>query len=583
MERYQGSKDNKIIEIRLNSEKIDEILRMYKKVFPESLFFSEDTMSRSPLFLMFIACLLCVRGTADAQSNPGRTGILSGEIVDSGTGKPIPARVYIIGQQDSIFIAEDGILYDRPAFAARIGYSGRHFTTRGNRFTANLPEGTYTVIVERGKEYTPARETVVISAGETLRRLFRLERWISLAERGWFSGDLHSHRPLRDMGDLLPAEDLNLAVPQTVWSSAVEPELDRWLNKADSRGVISVDATHVFSVLSHELERTQSSALFVHHTGKTVLPVEDIYRKGLPNSAFIAAGRAAGGLIEEEKPWWPESQVDIAVGKADLLGLANNHLTYRSYLPEHDRKRTEFRSDYPPGAMGYVLYVCDLYYACLNCGFRPMLSAGSASGVLPNPLGYNRVYVHCEKGFSYGAFIDGLKRGKSFATNGPMLFISLNGKDMGDSLQVNDKSTLHLVCEVHSQNPLDRLEILYNGKIVRSFAPDLSNHSAIIATDLTASETGWISARCFERREDTVRFAHTSPVFVTVGNAPFIPKRYAAEYFLEKTQELIASVAQRKFPDESTRRATLEYYREAEKIYSELVKRSRQGIEPERR
>ena len=33
----------------------------------------------------------------------------------------------------------------------------------------------------------------------------------------------------------------------------------------------------------------------------------------------------------------------------------------------------------------------DIYYALLNCGLRIPPSAGSASGVLPNPVGYNRV------------------------------------------------------------------------------------------------------------------------------------------------------------------------------------------------
>ena len=44
--------------------------------------------------------------------------------------------------------------------------------------------------------------------------------------------------------------------------------------------------------------------------------------------------------------------------------------------------------------MGVGYWVQEIYYHLLNCGLRVAPSAGSASGVLPNPVGYNRVYVH---------------------------------------------------------------------------------------------------------------------------------------------------------------------------------------------
>ena len=51
-------------------------------------------------------------------------------------------------------------------------------------------------------------------------------------------------------------------------------------------------------------------------------------------------------------------------------------------------------------SMGLALYTFDLYYTFLNCGFRVLPSAGSASGVMPVAPGYNRVYVKIEGAFS---------------------------------------------------------------------------------------------------------------------------------------------------------------------------------------
>ncbi|HAK94366.1 MAG TPA: hypothetical protein DCM87_05035 [Planctomycetes bacterium] len=48
-------------------------------------------------------------------------------------------------------------------------------------------------------------------------------------------------------------------------------------------------------------------------------------------------------------------------------------------------------------------------------------SAGSASGVLPNPVGYNRVYVHVDGELTYAKWWEGLQAGRAFVTNGPLL------------------------------------------------------------------------------------------------------------------------------------------------------------------
>ena len=49
----------------------------------------------------------------------------------------------------------------------------------------------------------------------------------------------------------------------------------------------------------------------------------------------------------------------------------------------------------------------------LNSGLRIPPSAGSASGVLPNPVGYNRLYVWVDKkDFSYEAWWEAFKMGR---------------------------------------------------------------------------------------------------------------------------------------------------------------------------
>ena len=74
-----------------------------------------------------------------------------------------------------------------------------------------------------------------------------------------------------------------------------------------------------------------------------------------------------------------------------------------------------------PAPLGNGYWSQEIYYHLLNCGLRLPPSAGSASGVLPNPVGYNRVYVHVGKELTWEKWWEGLRAGRSFVTNGPLL------------------------------------------------------------------------------------------------------------------------------------------------------------------
>ena len=81
----------------------------------------------------------------------------------------------------------------------------------------------------------------------------------------------------------------------------------------------------------------------------------------------------------------------------------------------------------------------DLYYRLLNCGFPLAISAGSDAflnqtfGTTP---GGERVYVYAGPEFNYPRWIEGLRAGRTFATEGPLLDFSLEDKMPGERLQV---------------------------------------------------------------------------------------------------------------------------------------------------
>ena len=539
-------------------------------------------MNRGIVFILccgVLTMLSCAKKEPSFPNRPEGYGTIIATITDE-QGNPTNARVYAQGKDDSLYMADECLEYDRPGLVDMIGYTGRHFTTVGNTFTVHLPEGQAAVRLEKGKEFIPVNETIQIKAGKSVEKKFVMKRWIDMNAMGWFSGDLHVHRDLDDLGALLLTEDLNIATPQTVWGHHLknvseEQKFQQWLEKADSLGTMTVDKTHIFSVLSHEIERFVYSAVLLHHTGKSIMPVVEYNEKMLPNVPLFEMTHKAGGYVEEEKPWWPESHIDIAAAHAELVGIANNHFCYKGFLPEHPRHRDEFKSDYPAGVVGYTEYNLDLLYAYLNCGFKVMPSAGSASGVLPNPLGYNRMYVKVDGDFSYDAWFDAAVKGHSFVTNGPMLIMTVDNAQMGDTITAKGPS-VHVACTINSIVPIDRLEIIVDGTCVNTTSPiDLKDNTAVIETDIPVSQTGWIAARCFEKIEDNVHFAQTSPVFVDVDGKPFVPKKYAVDYFLKKTKEVIEKSKTEKYPSEQVKKDFMKVYNKALSIYQGLAKKAK--------
>jgi len=274
--------------------------------------------------------------------------------------------------------------------------------------------------------------------------------------------------------------------------------------------------------------------------------------------------------VDQEKPFWWEAPVNVALGGVDTIGILNNHI--QKDIMDNEAWGKQRDTGKYPGHRGFVENVLDLYYRYLNLGLKLPISAGSASGVLKNPVGYNRLYVHLGRNFNYDRWFRGMRAGLAFATNGPMLFFSIDRCELGTTLTVPDgkefrgKASLNVV----SQNELDSVEILHNGEVIHEF-------SAGGATELTCEfdvsfkESGWVIARAFEKSEKTVRFAHTNPIYIEIGS-PMKPCRDAATYYANWCKELLtASSADRKrFATDEQREDVESLYRRAIAFYENL-------------
>jgi hypothetical protein len=332
-----------------------------------------------------------------------------------------------------------------------------------------------------------------------------------------------------------------------------------------------VDSTHVFSVLDKEVERLRSGPGAVDLLGlRSPVPFAG-YLLHPTNDVFAKQAHAQGGWVDAEKIVWRDVAALVALGHVDFAGIVYNHFNRQDVETETDswgmipKWRPEFRTP-----AGMPLWAMEVYYRFLNCGFRLPVSAGSATGVKAAPLGYCRVYVKPDAPFSYETWFRALKAGRSFATNGPMLFLRVDGKEPGGVVRLpkGGQRRIRIQAEVTSQQPLDRLEVIFKGKPIRTYLGS-GKLSADFSVDVT--ESGWFAARAFEVPDRTVRFAHTSPIYVEVAGQSGVV-RDDARFFLEWIDREIDFYSRLTgFREPSHRDAMLALFSSARKVYASLA------------
>jgi hypothetical protein len=159
-----------------------------------------------------------------------------------------------------------------------------------------------------------------------------------------------------------------------------------------------------------------------------------------------------------------------------------------------------------------------------------------------------------------------------------MLFLTVDGHEPGESIEVRagagkPAQPLKVRAEAISAGELDRLEIIWKGKIIKTVSATGSSFSLNAEVEVDPKETGWVAARAFERPLEKSRFAHTSPVYVRVGRDPGTVSE-DAKYFLAWLDREIGFYENLAgFRSEADRRAMLEFFRQARAVYDRLAKR----------
>ncbi|MDH5382012.1 MAG: CehA/McbA family metallohydrolase, partial [Cyclobacteriaceae bacterium] len=144
----------------------------------------------------------------------------------------------------------------------------------------------------------------------------------------------------------------------------------------------------------------------------------------------------------------------------------------------------------------------EVWYDLLNCGFKIMATAGPDWHIKDTP----RVYVNLEnKPFTLDNWRDGMQKGRSFITKGPMLFFEVNGNQPGSDINVKGKKTkLNISAKALTPKGNIPVEIVYNGKVIKT--------GTDFEETITIEESGWLAIR--------TEGAHSNPIFINFKGRP---------------------------------------------------------------
>ena len=530
------------------------------------------------------------------------------------------------------FTIRDGLgrLYPNPAKRLAPDLFFQPQVYRENGATVLVPAGSYAVTASMGPEYQPQTKKIEVEAASANEVSFAMKRWIDPPKYHWYSGDHHVHaagcshyqNPTEgvqpeDMVRQIQGEKLNVGAVLT------------W-------GPCYYYQKKFFSGKDHPLSKPNE---LMHY---------DLEVSGFPSSH--AGHLVLLGLTDQDYPHcvridqWPTWDLPIlrwAKSQGALAGFAHSGwgLEVKSKeIPNYEVPgfdsigANEYIVDVTyPGAVDFISTMdtpypseLNIWYHTLNVGFRTRVSGETDFPCITDArVGQGRVYAKVDAALSYGAWLEALRAGRSYVSDGRshLMDFSVNGVEVGTAaseVKLKEKGMVHASVKVAAYLdpspltadtiPSDRgqqfwmsslnngnasnsagsihdraidqtpywhierarientrevpVELVVNGKPVarKNVVSDGAVQS--IDFDVTIERSSWLAVRILGS-------SHTNPVFVLVDGKPIRASRQSAQWCLAGVDQCWTQKAPKISKAElSEAKAAYDHARE---VYSRLI------------
>lgn len=419
-------------------------------------------------------------------------GLLVIHAIDDMSGDVTPVRMEVISSDQIEAIALSGLTVQQecpgsvlPNFlgSKALGFSYRNYIANPHTGTKqfyvdkvtelNLHPGEYKIRAFKGIEFKVASQTVTVAPGNRQEITLRMERLTNLPQSGWYSADDHLHISRRN--------------------SRENPNLLSWMKAED------INVSNFLQVGTEKGFKSNQQYAFGD---------EGIYQDG---NYFLTSG--------QENPRTHFLGHTITLGAAEKIDLNKSYTDYQSFWREAKRlggisgyghwglgpAKRGIAIDAPSRLLTFVEVLqfeyahYNVWYDVLNMGIPMTPTAGTDFPCGPWSIpGRERFYTKVEGKFNLKNWIEGVKKGRTFVTNGPLLEFKVNGRELGDEIVLQEPGILEIDGSVSfdpERDQIEKIELVNSGEII----PLLPHHSSMgkifIHHQLKASRTSWLALR----------------------------------------------------------------------------------------
>jgi hypothetical protein len=435
---------------------------------------------------------------------------------DFATGRPTPVRIRFLDPAGN-YHAPLGRLTEFATGAGEdVGGSVRlgpaRFAYIDGTCEVRLPAGPVTVEAFKGPEYHPLRQEVTLGQGQIALRL-EMKSWTDLRAEGWFTGDVRCH-DLPPHAALLEglAEDLDFVHLLARERPPAEGRPAAYANLLAFSGtdaalqaagcVVVVNTLNVHPTLGSVALLNCHRAVFPLYSGGPDRE-DDWSVADWCDQCHRKNGLVVWPDLPRLRPEHPQGEALAAVllGKVDAFEVSS--------FPEAE-----------PAVLAD-------WYRLLECGCRLPLAGGSGKDSNAVALGAVRTYARlpADQEPDVGAWIEAVRAGRTFVTNGPLVSLTVDGVEPGAALRTPQEGRkVQVRAEARSTAAFDQLEVLAGGTVVAGKPTSGNRQGAAVEAEVEVREPTWVAARCWSKEpggDGQCAYAHTSPVFIEVeGKGP---------------------------------------------------------------
>ncbi len=494
------------------------------------------------------------------------------DIVDE-HGARTPVRVAVLGSDGRAYAPATAWMQADDSFDRAVQKTETHYFECTPPCAMDVPAGRTRILVQHGFAYAPWQQTVNAAAGSAASLRAQLQpRRLPAAFGDWISADLHIHMNYgghyhntpAHLAQQARAEDLDLA-----WDLVVNKE-ERFPDIASFR----TDADPASTTRTLVLHGQEYHSSLWGHLG--LLGLDD---------HLLMPGFASYRHTAMASPYPTNGAIaDLAHAEGGVVGYVHPFDTLPD--PVHDALLTdELPADVIHGKVDYIEVMgfsdhkatAQVWYRLLNLGFHLPTGAGTDAmanyASLRGPVGLNRVFLDTGGKLDKTDALAALKAGHGFASNGPLLGLLLDGAKPGDTLAAAGKHHYHVA--LRSPVAVDHLELVQNGKVVKTFSLSGDHHRFDGEGDIDLAG-GWVLLRAWNDGADPLLldlypYATTNPVWL--GNHVLAPSaRDDAAWFALWVKRVIGTVSARDdYNTAAEKRATLDYLAQARDAYLALA------------